>query len=57
MFLAGLLALPAGLLWDRVGPQSLFLIYVAIDALVRLPLLISIPETSALRHPSEAQGG
>jgi len=45
MTLSGLMALSAGLVWDKVGPQYIFIIFVAIDMLVRMPLLISIPET------------
>jgi hypothetical protein len=45
MVTAALLALCAGLIWDGIGPQFIFLLYVAIDLLVRLPLLIAIPET------------
>lgn len=45
MITSGLLALTAGLIWDRIGPQYLFLIFVGIDLLIRMPLLISIPET------------
>ncbi len=29
----------AGLLWDKVGPQYLFLAFIALDLLVRIPLL------------------
>ncbi len=35
----------SGLVWDQVGPQFVFLIFVAIDLVVRMPLLISMPET------------
>ena len=45
MVLSALLALTAGIIWDKVGPQYIFLTFVAVDLLIRLPLLISIPET------------
>jgi MFS family permease len=45
MALSAVLALTAGVIWDRLGPQYIFLIFVGIDLLIRLPLLISIPET------------
>ncbi len=34
-----------GVIWDRLGPQWLFIIFVGLDLTVRLPLLISMPET------------
>jgi len=34
---------------DRIGPQFIIIFFVAIDLLVRLPLLISIPETLHIR--------
>ncbi len=45
MVMSAVLALCAGIIWDRIGPQYIFIIFVGIDLLVRLPLLISIPET------------
>ena len=45
MVLSALLALLAGIIWDRIGPQYIFLTFVAVDLLIRLPLLVSIPET------------
>ena len=35
----------AGIIWDKVGPQYVFLSFVAIDLVFRFPLLISMPET------------
>jgi len=46
---SGCLALAAGIIWDRVGPQYIFIAFVAIDLLIRMPLLISIPETLHVR--------
>lgn len=35
----------AGIIYDTIGPQWLFIIYIAAEALIRLPLLMSLPET------------
>ncbi len=44
-----LLGIPApiigGLIWEHIGPQHVFLAAIAIDALLRLPLLASVRET------------
>jgi MFS family permease len=45
MMLSAVLALTAGIIWDKLGPQYIFLAFVGIDLLIRMPLLISIPET------------
>ncbi len=45
----GIVSTPApllsGLLWDRLGPYSIFLLPALLDLCVRLPLLATIPET------------
>ena len=45
----GLLGIPAplvgGLIWEHIGPAYVFFAAIAIDALLRLPLLASISET------------
>jgi len=45
----GMLGVPApmlgGFLWERIGPQYVFLAAIAIDAFVRLPLLAMTGET------------
>ncbi len=45
----GLVSIPApfigGLLWDHIGPSAVFVVAIAIDAGLRLPLLASIRET------------
>ena len=46
---SAVLALFAGIIWDRIGPQFIFIFFVGIDLLVRVPLLISIPETLHIR--------
>ena len=48
---SAVMALLSGIIYDRVGPQYVFLIFVAVDVLVRLPLLISLPETLHLEKP------
>lgn len=49
MLLSAVLVLVAGLVWDNLGPEYVFLAFVAIDLGVRVPLLISMPETLGLR--------
>ncbi len=45
MILGACLAFTAGIIWDRIGPQYVFIAFVSIDLLIRMPLLISLPET------------
>ena len=45
MLLSAFAAIVAGMMWDKVGPQYVFLGFVAIDLFVRLPLLVGMPET------------
>jgi len=40
----------AGIIWDNLGPQYLFLISIGLDALIRMPLLIGMPETLKLQN-------
>lgn len=35
----------AGMFWDNLGPQWVFLIYIGFECIMRIPLLISMPET------------
>lgn len=46
---AGCTAL-AGIIWDSVEPPFVFLTFVAIDLLVRMPLLMTMPETLWIRR-------
>ena len=39
------MALVGGMIWDIIGPQYVFLSFICIDLLIKMPLLISIPET------------
>ncbi len=54
MLLSALMAMLAGLMWDKVGPQYVFLGFVALDLLVRLPLLMRMPETLRSKVVGEA---
>jgi MFS family permease len=54
MVLSALLALSAGIIWDKIGPQYIFILFVGIDLLIRLPLLIGIPETLHSHFKSNA---
>jgi MFS family permease len=39
----------AGVIWDGIGPQYLFLSVIVLDLLIRVPLLIGMPETLNMR--------
>jgi MFS family permease len=45
----GLVCIPApifgGIIWERFGPEYVFIAVTAIDLLIRIPLLHSVPET------------
>ncbi len=45
MLVAAMAAYLAGVIWDNLGPQYVFLIYLGLDIVIRLPLFITIPET------------
>ncbi len=49
MFINAFLAIIAGMIWDRMGPQYVFLSFIVIDLFVRAPLLMSMPETLRLQ--------
>ncbi len=38
-------AYAAGVIWDNLGPQYVFLIAIGLDLFIRIPLLIGMPET------------
>ncbi|MBQ6014431.1 MAG: MFS transporter [Firmicutes bacterium] len=42
---SAIMASIAGLIYDRVGPMWVFVIYICLDAFVRVPLLRTMPET------------
>ena len=50
MLLAALAATLAGVIWDHVGPAYVFVVVIALELVVRMPLLISMPETLHLRN-------
>jgi len=39
----------SGMIWDRIAPQYVFLAFIALDLILRAPLLIRMPETLRLR--------
>ena len=41
---AAIITLISGIIWDRFGPQYVFLIPIVLDVLVKVPLLASLPE-------------
>ena len=45
----------AGVIWDSIGPQYVFLAVIGIDLFIRIPLLIGMPETLGLRVGIEQQ--
>ncbi len=49
MLVSAALVLVAGAIWDRIGPEYVFLAFVAIDLGIRLPLLVTMPETLGIR--------
>lgn len=53
MFSAAVAAV-SGIIYDRIGPQYVFIIYIAAEACIRLPLLISLPETLHYKVDEEA---
>jgi MFS family permease len=53
LLLASGVAYLAGVIWDRIGPEYVFLIAIGLDILIRMPLLIGMPETLGLRIGEE----
>ena len=49
MLLNACLTFVSGMIWDKIGPQYVFLAYIGLDFVLRIPLLISMPETLQLR--------
>ena len=50
MLLAACAATVAGLIWDHLGPAYVFVTVIGLELIVRMPLLISMPETLHLRN-------
>jgi hypothetical protein len=42
-------AYAAGVIWDNLAPQYVFLTVIGLDLFIRIPLLIGMPETLKLR--------
>ena len=53
MLVAAAAAYGAGMLLDTIGAQYVFLFVIALDILIRIPLLISMPETLTIRTRAE----
>jgi hypothetical protein len=55
----GLVIIPApvigGLIWRELGPMYVFVVPLAIDLLLRIPLLTTVPETLGTEHPCETR--
>jgi MFS family permease len=45
LLLSAVMALVAGLIWDGIGPAFVFAAYLAIDVLIRVPLLATMSDT------------
>ena len=45
LLMSAAMALVAGLIWDGIGPAFVFLAYVALELLVRVPLLATMSDT------------
>ena len=56
MLMSAFLALTAGIIWDKLGPQYVFIAFLAIDILIRMPLLIRMPETLHAKLEPETSG-
>jgi MFS family permease len=55
----GLVTIPApvlgGLIWRELGSMYVFIIPLAVDLFLRIPLLVSIPETLGTERPLQAE--
>ena len=49
IFAAGSVYL-AGVIWDHIGPHFVFLVIIATDILIRIPLLLGMPETLNMQN-------
>ena len=57
MLLLACLVLVCGIIWDRIGPQYVFLAFVVLDLVLRIPLLVSMPETLSMRFGKQIPRG
>jgi MFS family permease len=53
MTLSAVMVFLSGLIWDRIGPQYVFLTFVVLDLVLRAPLLMTMPETLSLKLKSQ----
>ena len=53
LLLAAVSAFIAGVIWDSIGPQYVFLAVIGLDLFIRIPLLIGMPETLRSRMGKE----
>lgn len=53
MLLNAGLAFASGIIWDKIGPQYVFLTFIGLDLIFRLPLLIRMPETLHMRSAKQ----
>jgi MFS family permease len=53
MLFSAAMAFLAGLIWDKIGPQYVFITFIALELLIRMPLLISMPETLQIRFQAQ----
>jgi MFS family permease len=53
MLMAAITAFLAGAIWDNIGSQYLFLIVVGLDIVIRIPLLMGMPETLSVQMGAE----
>jgi MFS family permease len=49
MLVNALFAVISGIIWDKIGPQYVFWVFIAVDLILRAPLLIRMPETLRLQ--------
>ena len=50
MLLAAMAATLAGLIWDHIGPAYVFIVVIGLELVIRMPLLITMPETLHLKN-------
>ena len=53
MLLAAVCAALAGLIWDHLGPMYVFITVIGLELVIRMPLLITMPETLHLKNHEE----
>ncbi len=57
MLLGSVTAFIAGIIWDTLGPEYVFLTVMGLDVIIRLPLLIGMPETLSTISASHDEMG